>query len=53
LADGTDGSADGFPDLPAGHFYCVEKQEATDGLNTGFVTVKETLYGQLDPSVRR
>lgn len=53
LADGTNGSADGFPDLPTGNAYCLEKQEATDGLTTGTVVVKETLYGQLDPSVRR
>lgn len=53
LADGTNGSADGFPDLPTGDAYCLEKQEATDGLTTGTVVVKETLYGQLDPSVRR
>lgn len=55
LADGTNNTADGFPDLPTGtvHFYCLEKQEATDGLESGLVTVKETLYGQLDPSVRR
>lgn len=61
LADGTrdfngdeePDDPDGFPDPPAGHFYCLEKQEATDGLTTGLVTVTETLYGQLDPSVRR
>jgi hypothetical protein len=54
LADGTNGPADGFPDLPSGgHFYCLEKQEATDGLSTGLVTVKETLYGQLDPVIKR
>jgi len=55
LADGTNNTADGFPDLPTGpvHFYCIEKQEATDGLASGLVTVKETLYGQLDPTIRR
>jgi len=61
LADGTrdfngdeePDDPDGFPDPPAGAFYCLEKQEAIDGLTTGLVTVKETLYGQLDPSIRR
>jgi hypothetical protein len=53
LADGTNTTADGFPDLPADQFYCLEKQEAADGLTTGTVVVKETLYGQLDPSIRR
>jgi hypothetical protein len=53
LADGTNDASDGFPDLPPGQAYCLEKQESTDSLSTGLVTVKETLYGQLDPTIKR